>query len=216
MSKSDKSIPETSAEKAQAEIATKRWADYQEIFKPYEDKFMGKVDSLNSEANLTRAENLSMSPLAKQFAQEGMQIRKKSKSRGVNPNSGKAMSMDSALSGAQASAEVDARSRGVASQQDNYVTGLQNVVAMGNGQAGQAMQGMTDIAKSAQRNAYTKAQSALSDRNNIRSGVGAAVGAGLSYGLNQKPADSGTGYSSWDDSTNQTYSANVDPFGRGA
>lgn len=181
----DGKIDETEAEKAQAQVAMKRWEYYQNNLKGYEDKFMGEVDNLNSSANIDRAENLAMSPIAKQFAQEGMQIRKQSQSSGVNPNSGKAMSMNSALSGAQASAEVDARSRGVASQQANYVTGLQNIVAMGNGQAGQAMQGMTDIAQSAQQNAYTKAQSALSDRNNIRSGVGAAVGTGTRYGLAQ-------------------------------
>lgn len=180
----DGSIEETEAEKAQASVATKRWADYENVFKPYEDKFISEVDSLNNTANMTRAENLAMSPLAKQFAQEGMQIRKQMKSSGVNPNSGKAKSLNSALADTQSSAEVDAGARGTAAQQDRYVGGLSNVVAMGQGQAGAAMQGLTDIAQTAQSNAYTKAQSDLSDRNNIRSGVGAVVGAGTSYGLN--------------------------------
>lgn len=185
MSGGSNEIPETEAEKAQAEVATKRWADYQQVFKPYEDKFMGEVDSMNSDAQINKAEQLAVSPLARQFAQEGMKIRKGMQSQGVNPNSGLAMSTNSALSTAQADAEIDAGSRGVAAQQDRYVSGLQGVTAMGQGQAGTAIQGMTNIAQTAQGNAVSQAQRSALGRNSIKSAVGLAVGSGLSYGLNQ-------------------------------
>lgn len=179
-------IEETEAERAQAEVALKRWGDYENIFKPYENEFMDEVDDLNSEANYTRATELAISPLANQFAEEAMGIKKQMQASGVNPNSGKMKSFNSAVAGAQAGAEVDTASRATEAQQDRYIGGLQNIVAMGQGQAGQAMQGMTDIAVTSQQNARSQAQSALQDRDNIRSGVGAVVGAGTSYGLNAK------------------------------
>lgn len=207
-------IEETEAEKAQAKVAVARWNDYQEQFKPYEDQFMGEVDDLNSSANIDRAQTMAMSPLAQQFAQEGAQIRSQMQSQGVNPNSGKAKSFNSALTSTQAGAEVDAGSRGVSAQNDRYVGGLQNIVAMGQGQAGEAMQGMTDIAQSAQNNAATKAATDLSNTNNIRSGVGAVVGAGTSYGLNQSSKTTSASSGLWDNQADQTYSANVDPLSR--
>jgi len=179
-------IEETEGERAQAEVAVKRWADYQKIFKPYENKFMGDVDELNSQANYKRAEELAMSPLASSFAEQGMQIQKQNKARGLNPNSGKFKSMNNEITGSQASAELDSSSRANVSQQERYLGGLQNITAIGQGQAATAMNGMADIAQMSQSNARSEAQDALSKRSNIQSGVGAIVGAGTSYGLNQK------------------------------
>jgi len=185
----DGKIEETELEKAQAQTAVKRWGDYQNLFKPYENKFMGEVDGLNSEAKYQQASDLATSPLANQFAQEGLRMQKEMGASGINPNSGKRLSFESEVSGAQASAEVDASARANETQQDRYVGGLSNVVAMGQGQAGQAMAGMTDVAVSAQSNARQKAQNSLSGRNTIREGVGLGVGAVTRYGLDQSKPD---------------------------
>ena len=198
----DNKIEETEYEKAQAQVALERWGDYQGIFKPYENKFMGEVDKLNSEANYQRAGELAMSPLAKSFADVGMQAQTQMNRQGVNPNSGKGISQRNELGTAQAGAEVDSISRANMSQQDNYVGGLQNIVAMGQGQAGQAMNGMSDLAQMGQRNAYDAAQTSQSNSNNIRAGVGAAVGAGTRYGLNQTKAPDTTKQGDTSDTSN--------------
>jgi hypothetical protein len=195
----DNKVEETEFEKAQADIALKRMADYQNDFKPYEDKFMEEVSGLNSAAKYQRAGELATNPLAKAFADEAVNIQESMNATGVNPNSGKAKSVKSAVAGAQASAEVDAGSRANASQQDNYVSGLQNVVAMGQGQTGSAMSGMSDIAQMGQRNAINEARNKLSTQSNIRSGIGGAVGAGVAYGM--RPPKSKT-------------EAEPDPYGR--
>tara|TARA_Y100000780_G_scaffold230085_1_gene251366 strand:- start:22 stop:603 length:582 start_codon:yes stop_codon:yes gene_type:complete len=179
----DGEIKETSAEKAQAKVAMKRWGDYQNIFNQYENDFMGEVDSWNSSDDLDLAETISARPLASTFSDQSAAVQKNLNASGVNPNSGKAKVAKSALGSAQASAEVDAGSRGVSSQQDRYVSGLQSIVAMGQGQAGESISGMTDIADSAQRNAQYDAQIDRMERDNVRSAVGLAVGAGTSYGL---------------------------------
>jgi hypothetical protein len=94
--------------------------------------------------------------------------------------------MNNEITGSQASAELDSSSRANVSQQERYLGGLQNITAIGQGQAATAMNGMADIAQMSQSNARSEAQDALSKRSNIQSGVGAIVGAGTSYGLNQK------------------------------
>jgi hypothetical protein len=186
-------IEETEGERAQAEVAVKRWADYQEVFKPYENKFMGDVNELNSAANYQRAEELAISPLAASFAEQGMKIQKRNMASGINPNSGKFKSINSEITSSQASAELDTASRANVTQQERYIGGLQNITAMGQGQATTAMNGMADIAQMSQRNARSEAQDALAKRNNVQSGVGAVVGAGTSYGLNRKtPVDNST------------------------
>lgn len=181
----DNSIDETEAEKAQAEIALKRWGDYDSIFKPFENEYMEEVEGMNSEAQMNRASDLALNPLAKTFAQEGANIQRNFNASGVNPNSGKAKTSKSMIADAQASAEVDSTSRTTSTQQDNYVAGMQNIVAMGQGQATSAIMGMGDVASTAQTYATDSARDSLVDRENLRSGVGVIVGAGTAYALDE-------------------------------
>jgi hypothetical protein len=179
----DNEIEETKAEKAQAEIALKRWQDYQNVFKPFENQYMAEVDKMNSTAQMDRASNLALNPIATTFAKEGEKIQANMNVNGVNPNSGKGVLTRNLMSDAQAGAEVNAVSRTTNAQQDAYVGGLQNITAMGQGQATNAVAGMGDIASRAQSYAADSARDSLTDRNNVRSGVGAIVGAGVAYGM---------------------------------
>ena len=178
-------VEESEYEKAQALVARQRMDDYQNDFQQYEDKFIQEVVDMNSEENSQRALELSVTPLAKAFADEGIRIQKSMNAGGVNPNSGKAKSVKSSVAGLQAGAEVDSGSRAVMSQKDNYISGLQNIVAIGQGQAGEAMNGLGDLASMGQSNAISSAQDSISNKNNVRSGVGLAVGAATRYGLNK-------------------------------
>lgn len=179
----DNKIDETEAEKAQAEVALQRWGDYQNIFKPFENQYMQEVDKMNSAASMDRASDLALNPLAKAFSQEGQRMQRGMNASGVNPNSGKAISARNEFSDMQANAEIDATSRTTNTQQDNYVAGMQNVTAMGQGQATNALMGMSDVASRAQTYAMDSARDSMMDQNNIRSGVGAIVGAGTAYGM---------------------------------
>ncbi|MFC7002518.1 hypothetical protein ACFQMB_14335 [Pseudobowmanella zhangzhouensis] len=89
MGKGSTDIPETKAEQMQAQVAMRRWNDYQTLFKPYENKFMRRVDAMNGEAEMNVASDLSMRPLANAFAKEGLKIRNSMMQNGVNPNSGR-------------------------------------------------------------------------------------------------------------------------------
>lgn len=181
----DNKIEETEMERAQAQVALQRWGDYQNIFKPFENKYMGEVDKMNSAAQMNMASDLAINPIAKAFADEGANIQRSMNANGVNPNSGKAIASKNLLGDAQATAEVNASSRTTSTQQDNYVGGLQNIVAMGQGQATSATSGMADVASRAQSYATDAARDSMQSDRNLQSGVGALVGAGTSYGMNQ-------------------------------
>lgn len=185
-------IPETEAEKTQAEIAMSRWNDYQRMFKPYEDKFFSEVDRINSAEQLNRAESLAVTPIAAEFAKRGRQVRDANYKGGVNPNSGKAVSDIAGLASQQMKASVNAASQATSSQQDRYVSGLQNIVLMGQGQAGTAMQGMTDIASMAQRNAANEAEKDFNRRQNVQQGAGALLGSSFRWGVDQAPKSNDT------------------------
>lgn len=189
----DGKIDETEAEKAQAQIAMERFRDYKQDFAPYEDKFISDVADLNSDANYQRVDELAINPLARQFAEEGARMTRDLNTRGVNPNSGKGLMSRSGLNDAQAGAEVDTAAKAGSSQQDNYVTGLKNVVAIGQGQAGEAMQGLSSIAQTSSSYARSAAQDAAQNRSNVQQAGGLVIGAGTRYGMSKIPSEEGSG-----------------------
>lgn len=187
----DTTVKETEEEKAQAEVAMSKWDYYNNELKKYENEFMAEVDNWGSSEKLDVAENLAIQPLASAYASEGSAIRGSMHSAGINPNSGKSITTNRALSSNQAAAEVDAGANGVSMQHDRYISGLQSIVAMGQGQSADAISGLTDIAQTSQTNAINKAGYDRIDSDNIRSAVGLAVGAGTSYGLNNSTGNGG-------------------------
>ncbi|MFC6441032.1 hypothetical protein [Bowmanella sp. JS7-9] len=183
MGKGSTDIPETKAEQMQAQVAMRRWNDYQTLFKPYENKFMRRVDAMNGEAEMNVASDLSMRPLANAFAKEGLKIRNSMMQNGVNPNSGRFQSGIREGETGLAGSKVDTASRGTSSQQDRYVSGIQNIVAMGQGQAGNAMQGLTDIASMAQQDAQNSVLNSMQNSALRQEVAGTAIGAGLRWGI---------------------------------
>ncbi|EEQ12738.1 Uncharacterised protein [Yersinia frederiksenii] len=89
----------------------------------------------------------------------------------------------------QVAGQIDTTNRAQTSQQDKYVAGLQDVVAMGAGQKADALSGYSNIASQSLNKATSDAQRSLSDRQAVGQLVGAAGGlAARSYGLKDATA----------------------------
>lgn len=187
----DTRIKETEEQKALATVAMQRWQDYQEKFRPYEDKFMRKVDSLNSERSYNQVANMASAEVGNQFSEAINQSAVQLGASGVNPNSGLFKRELSKLEQQKAKAQVDTVNQGQVSQQDRYTQGLGNIVAMGQGKSGEAMAGLGDIASNANRYAVNAAQNRFQNNQDTQTAVGGVAGAGARYGLNYLEKDGG-------------------------
>ncbi|ELD4017367.1 hypothetical protein QI600_003196 [Salmonella enterica] len=193
-------IPETSQQRAQAEIARKQWDLYNQRLKPMENIFMAKVDKLNDEDKYQNLAGVTNLGYQKQFGDVRHQAADQLAAAGVDPGSGKFQEAMNAISGEQATGQTDAINRVQSSQADKYIAGLQDVVALGSGQKADALQGYNSLAENSLRKAGMDAQSAYMRRQGNASLVGAGLGALGGYAMNKwgsggnlTPKTAGTG-----------------------
>lgn len=173
------SVKETQEEKAAAEIATKKWGYYQENFRPIEDRFMKDVDNMNSEGAKDFATGAAASAVTANFDNTRKQADGGLRRAGINPNSGAYKSTMHEIGQAEAGASSDSKVRALNSVEDNYVTGLSNVSAIGRGQSTQAQDGLHDLAAGAQQKASQSAYDSFNRRSANLDAAGSLAGAAL-------------------------------------
>lgn len=181
----DGKIEETDQQKAFADVTRKKWEQYQKDYKPAENRFMDDVNRRNSDTAYQQAANLASVPVESSFSGQINQAAKQMTSSRVNPNSGLFKEELNKIDRKKESAKSDFQNQAQVSQQDRYTGGLQNIVAMGQGQATQATQGLGDLAGMANQRAANDAQNESQNRQGNRQIAGAVVGAGTAYGLRQ-------------------------------
>ena len=99
--------------------------------------------------------------------------------QGADPTSGRYQAAASAMQTAQARGMSAGTTEALSGQVDRYYQGMQNIVAMGQGQAGQAMAGLGDVANLAQQRATAEAKTSFSNYLGRQQLIGSAVGAGV-------------------------------------
>ncbi|HFW4798343.1 TPA: hypothetical protein ACIBS5_003786 [Salmonella enterica subsp. diarizonae serovar 60-67:z35:-] len=192
-------IPETSQQKAQAEVARKQWDLYNQELKPMENIFMADVDKLNDKDKYQNLAGVTNLGYQKQFGGVRQQAANQLTAAGVDPGSGKFQGAINDISGEQATGQIDATNRAQSSQADKYIAGLQDVVALGSGQKADALQGYNNLAENSLRKADMDAQAAYMRRQGNASLVGAGLGALGGYAANKwggglsTPKTAGTG-----------------------
>jgi len=166
--------------RAAAEVATSQWNDYQTRLRPFEDKFA---------ADMTRDPSTQQAALRSKVNAD---VAQQTRTAGVAPAGHQPVTalMRSAV-GQDAVGKATASGYGDASQGalDRSAQGMSNVVALGRGQAAQALQTQQQLAEGSASAALTKAKSDQQARfvneamtaNLIGQGVGAATAVG-SYG----------------------------------
>jgi len=188
-------IEETEQQKAFAKVTQQKWNDYQQKYRPYENKFMRDVDNLNSQNSYQQVADVASVPVESEFTGAVMNTASQMTNAGINPNSGKFQEELNKIDRKKQQVKADYQNQAQIGQQDRYVSGVQNIVRMGQGQSTQAMQGLGDVASMANQRAQNDANINAQNRYGTQEVVGAAVGGATRYGLNQmnnKPAvDSG-------------------------
>ena len=180
----DNKIEETAEQRAQADVAMMQWKDYLNKYRPFEDAFMEDVDRMNTGQQYNQVAGLAAVPVESQFSTAVRDTSRAMVSGGLNPNSGSFKSNLSKLDRAKSTTKADNMNQAQVGQQNRYVSGISNIVRMGQGQETEAVQGYGDLATNSARKAGNDANIALNNRRDNQQLAGAVVGAGTRYGLN--------------------------------
>lgn len=175
-------VKETSAEKAQAQVAQEQWQYYQDNLKQYENLFIDDVNKLNSEQNYAEVAGDAATQTSSAFGQAREQAATTMASSGVDPTSGKYQSTMKSLTNDQIASQNDTVNRAQNSQADKYTAGLSDVVAIGNGQEADALSGYSSLANSSASKAQSDAESAFNSHSALTNGLGTAAGLYAAYG----------------------------------
>lgn len=187
--------PDVPAEKASAEeiervkIAEEQWANYINTGKPLASKLVANITGM-------QADNGALSPIAGNRvlnndgsvktdslnAQAQVQ-REFANATAIDPNSARSRNGMTDLIGAKAKSLMETDSGSRLAQQNRYLKGIENTIALGRGEQGAALKGLSELSAQAQTKAATDAQNAFANQSADRALVGQLAGAGTSYVL---------------------------------
>lgn len=185
MGKGSEGPKETPEQKAFAQIAKAKWGDYQQNFKPAENKFMSKVDNMGSDKSFSQASRMGTNAVNSQFVSAINNDAKQMAAANVDANSGKAHARRSHLTREQEGAEIDTAARANAGQNERYVGGLKAVSAIGAGKEAEAIQGMGAVANNSA--IYANGKAAVEMQKNQLGGELAGTAAGFATAHYTKP-----------------------------
>lgn len=169
-------VEETADEKEQARVNIEMWDRYDNFWSKFEDQYMDNVDAQNTDAAYDFAEGTATQNSMAEFSKYKGELDKSLSASGINPNSGRAKETTAEFRTKQGVSTGDTSARADTSQQDEFVTGLNNIVAIGQGQATDAQSGIGSLATSSANKAKSDAYNAFNDSAMKQQAVGQAVG----------------------------------------
>lgn len=178
-------VEETPEQKELARIAAEKWGKYQETYVPMENRYMERIDDMASEWQGDFVAGAANQSIQSEFSDAQKDIERRQFNTGVNPNSGRFDAATTGLSEARATEGAKAETGARVEQEDAYITGLSNVVKLGQGQSIDAQQGLSEVASNSAARANNAARMEYEDHASTRNMVGTAGGMAASYGLNQ-------------------------------
>jgi hypothetical protein len=176
MGKGPKKLDETEQERALAEIAAQRFNRYKEVFAPLEDQYIQQVFDVRDQSNYENAGGIAAAQFQREFQTGQDKLSDQMFQQGVDPSSGAFQENSAALRRAQAVGQGLGVSGAKVANTDRFYQGLRGVMAIGQGQASDAIEGMAGIARQSQETANAAAARAFDKSSAIRSGVSAGLG----------------------------------------
>lgn len=168
-------VAQTNPEEQQlAQISDEKWASYKRRYIPIENEWMQQVQDLDSPLKHEQAQDMASNELKIQ-AGSSVPETGQALAAGKTPNSDD----QSAVAGDLATAK-NKTNLGVT---DRYLKGLQNIVEIGQGQSGQAIQGLSDVANTSVQAQIQRNNNTFSQQQGAQSTNGAIAGGALAGGL---------------------------------
>lgn len=175
----DNKIEETEEQRELQRIAMEQWNDYQINMIPLENEYIKDVFNLRSPAMMEKARAFTMSSMSPEFQQADADAMAVLNERGFDPSSQGYIDKSKSLSEAQARGIGGGLARTNMEQQDRAYQGLENVMKMGSGQEGQALQGLSQVADLSGQYARERATKGFNTATGRRELVGSIAGMGV-------------------------------------
>jgi hypothetical protein len=185
-------IKDTASQKALASIAAQRFNLYQQYYVPLENQFMSDVAGMMDPTAFENVEGFVNALQQPEFQAAKRNMQQQAFSMGADPTSGQYQARASQMQQAQARGMGLGTSQALSGQVDRYYQGMQNIIAMGQGQAGQAIAGLADVGSLAQQRAAAEAKTSFSNYLGRQQAIGSAVGLGVGLSTLGSPKGGGT------------------------
>lgn len=175
----DNKVEDTAAQKKLASIAAQRFNLYQKYYVPLENQFIGEVKAMSGEGAYKDVEGVVTAALNPQFQNARNMVNQRLFSQNVDPSSGRFSAASVDLTNEQGRGMGLGTAAGLSAQTDRYYQGMQNIVAMGQGQVGTAISGLGDVAGFAGDVARAQSRGELDKYLARQEQAGTAIGTGL-------------------------------------
>jgi hypothetical protein len=180
-------IKDTKSQKALASIAAQRFNLYQQYYVPFENQYMSDIFSMKSPTAFENVESFVTSVQQPEFQAARRNMQERAFAMGADPTSGQYQAAADQAQQAQAAGMGRGGAEALSGQVDRYYQGMENIIAMGQGQAGQAMSGLGDVANIAQKRGRAVAQESMGDYTSALGAAGTAAGLGYGYYSGRSP-----------------------------
>lgn len=170
---------ETNADKALAEVMLSRFQRYQDVFAPMENQFIRDAFLMRSPGQYGEVAGQASAAFQPQFDQARDTLGANLVARGIDPSSGAYRGASRALDRAQQRAMGQGIAGALVGQTDRGFSAVQNVVALGQNQATDAVQSMGQATAQLNAQAESQAQAGLSRAIAPLEIAGAATGVGV-------------------------------------
>lgn len=179
----DNKVKDTPEQKQLAAVAAEKWNYAQENLAPLEDAYMQQVGGMTSDGNMSYIRGRTMQSQQQAAGEMGQQVGGQLQRAGIDPSSGRYQGEMTGLNLDVAQSGGETTGRAQFEQESQQIGGLQNIVAIGQGEAGRAQQGLGQIAGQSAADARQSAASQFNRRSANLQLLGQAAGAATSYGL---------------------------------
>jgi hypothetical protein len=177
---SDNSVKETPQQVAMVELAKNQVADYNQRFLPLQKNLAEGVAEMGKEGSVERkqAQGMAATETEARFAPAQRKLEAGLAATG-GLNSGRAKMAITGLAEDKAVSTGLGRTQADQRIDDAYTAGLGSIMALGQGQKADAIQGVSNIASMSGRQAANDAESALQSRMGNAQLAGNVIGAGF-------------------------------------
>nr|WP_298166493.1 hypothetical protein [uncultured Pseudomonas sp.] len=190
--KGDNTIKDTPEQRYAAKVAAEKWNFAQTTLAPLENEYMARVEDLDSKGRMSYLRGVTNQSSQAQLSQGLQVVGDQLGQAGINPNSGRYngtltdLTQESALQGGETMGRAQFQ------QEAEKIRGMQNIVAIGSGEAGQAQTGLSDIASQSAADARSAAANSYNRRSANLQLLGGIAGAATNFGLSKLGTGSGS------------------------
>lgn len=186
---SDTTVKDTPEQRRLAQVAAEKWNFAQEKLAPLENAYMEQVGEMTAPGRMSYLRGRTMQAQEQATAGLAGQVEGQLAQAGIDPSSGRYQDAVGGLALDMADSGGETLGRAQFEQENQQIQGLQNIVAIGQGEAGRAQVGLSGLADQASADARASAVNKFNRRSANLQLLGSVAGAATRYGLQPSPAE---------------------------